>query len=711
MAELVAYDTGDDSAAIEYGNEEVAQSFTPTSHWNITSIEIKIYRVGSPTNLNGLTLYTTDANGHPDQVINSIGFSTGGISTDTNGVWYTVTFPSGQALTAGVKYVMRLTGGDSAGVYLAWRYDNNDATYAGGVRLHSTDGGTNWVDQTGDDLMFRINGTVTHTPPTDITTIRKLVAAGNNEIWYEDSAGSMAQLVAAADSGIDTTDQLVMFELLQKVFVVNGANLKVADFINTKLSTADVRPNDSTNVAPMHGTVLTGVTSSAVMIVDYCNANNGAALIYGYLVSGTFNSSEVVIGTNAKGTPVAVSFTTDAAQVGAPHWYDWTVYPTIGGISYGEMPAKAYLGCNYRGRATLSGNPLYPHQWYMARQLNPWDWAYFANDAQSPVKGGSADAGEIGDIVRALMPYKDDYLVFGCTTSMWFMAGDPAEGGSINELDLTIGIYGMKSWCFDGKGNLYFWGDNGLYKTTIPGFPECISAIRLPKIVKDESIDPTSYRITMEYDRTRIGILICITKLSNGSNSNYWYDLQTGGFFPETYGNNRGPYSLMFYAANDPDYRDLLVGCKDGYIRKFKESLKSDNDSADAAGTGTVLIDSYVGFGPLQMSENPESQGKLTSLNLITAGGDTGGSESDSNNVACKVYVSNTAETIVEKLYAGTTPNISRTLKAPGRQRGNTIKQKVKGVYVGIELRNSAAAESWGFEQLLVNATPVGRVR
>ena len=70
-----------------------------------------------------------------------------------------------------------------------------------------------------------------------------------------------------------------------------------------------------------------------------------------------------------------------------------------------------------------------------------------------------------------------------------------------------------------------------------------------------------------------------------------------------------------------------------------------------------------------------------------------------------------TAEEIIEKLSAGTTPNVLKTFRAPGRQRGNVIKQKLKGVYAGFELRNSTAAETWGFEQLLVEAKPAGRVR
>ena len=544
---------------------------------------------------------------------------------------------------------------------------------------------------------------------SDIVSYKRLVAAGNNEIFYEDldvAAGTMTEL-AAANGDIDTTDQLNMFEGYQKVFIVNGANLKVADFVNTKLSTADVRPDDVNNVAPIKGTILTGGTSTAEMIVDYCNANNGAALVYGYVISGTFQSAEVVTGTNASGSPTAVSFTTDAGPVSKPHWYDWAVYPTIGGASFGTMPNKAYIGCLYRGRCVISGNPEYPYQWYMARQAHPFDFAYFANDAQSPVAGGNADAGEIGDIVRALIPYKDDYLIFGCATSMWFLAGDPAEGGSINELDLTVGIFGSNSWCFDGEGNLYFWGANGIYVTPIPGTPKCISEIKLPNLVNDEAADPSTHRITMSYARKRKGILICITKLSDGTNSNYWYDLRTGGFFPETYPDECGVYSSFYYAANDNDYNDLLMGCKDGHIRKFDSSVKDDD-----MGGSDQAINSYVKFGPIPMSQDdPDKQGKLTGLNLTTAGGGSSGSQSDSDNVNFKVFAENSAEKVIEKLSANTNPKMAGIFKAPGRQPGARRKQKVKGNYLGIRLDNTASTETWGFEKLTGTVIPAGRNR
>ena len=508
------------------------------------------------------------------------------------------------------------------------------------------------------------------------------------------AAGTMVKL-AAATGGINTSDQLNIFEAYQKVFMVNGANFKVADFINMRLT------HITLGTAHAHGDLLTqdqGGGAIAYMVVDFTNATK--TLTYGYAYySGSataFNASTAITGSGS-----GTGFTPTAVTAG-PHWYDWTVYPG----SSGELPNKAYLGCLYRGRAVISGNPEYPYQWYMSRQANPWDFAYVANDAQTPVKGGNSDAGEIGDIVTALIPYKDDYLVFGCSTSVWFLTGDPAEGGSLNELDLTVGIFGANSWCWDGDGNLYFWGTNGVYKTAIPGRPLCISEIRLPSLINDETANSSTHRITMVYGRKRAGILICITKLSDGTNSNYWLDLRTNGFFPETYPEECSSYSAFYYDASDTTYRDLLIGCKDGYIRKFDSSAKED----DIGGTNEA-IDSYVKFGPIPMSSSSFLTGKLTELFAILAGGAPGGSQSDSDDLTFKVFVADDAETIIEKLSADTTPNISGVFSAPGRRKGSTVRKGVRGVYMGIKIGNATAAETWALEQLIYQVKDSGRVR
>jgi len=537
-------------------------------------------------------------------------------------------------------------------------------------------------------------------------TIKRLVAIGNDTVYYEDldvAAGKMKDLEIPADD-INTDDQLNMFEAYQKVFVVNGANLKVVDFVNTKLtSNAQI-----TTYLPSKGDILTQDQTGdkyAFMVVDFVSAwADGAHLIYGYAY---YAGSATVFTTthdvkNATGNTVIASgnLTTVTEK---PHWYNWTPY-NGDTDTYGTMPNKAYLGCLYCGRPIISGNPEHPDQWYMTRQTDPWDFAYLAGDAGTPVKGGNADAGELGDIIRCLIPYKDDYLIFGCATCIWYLSGDPAYSGDLGGLDLTTGIFGAQSWCWDGAGTLYFWGTNGFYRTTIPGVPECLSAIALPDLVKDEAADPSTYRITMAYDRKDYGILICITKLSDGSNSNYWYDLKTEGFFHEVYASNQcGPYSLFYYAANNTDYRDLLVGCKDGYIRKFDKASKSDVKSDDSA----QLIDSYAVLGPLQLSDGI-NDGTLGNINIVSAGGESGGL-SDSDDVEYSVYAARTSENVIEDVTAAAS-KLSGVFNSPGYQKGNKDRRKIRGRFGAVKIGNDTAAETWGFEKLTVDIKQIGRV-
>ena len=551
------------------------------------------------------------------------------------------------------------------------------------------------------------------TPPDDKIAYKRLVVAGSNKIYYGGtgvSAGDMSTELDTSGYAIDTSDQLNMFEAFQKVFVVNGGVLGVADFVNTKLSTADVRPNDVTNVAPMKGTILTGGTTTAQMVVDYCDANNGAALIYGYVISGTFDDDdEIVIGTNADGTPTAVSFTLDAMPAAKPHWYAWTVYPTIGGESFGTMPAKAYLGCLYRGRNVLAGNPNYPHQWYMSKIGDPWNWVYASTDPLTAAAGNAADAGETGDIIRALIPYKDDYLIFGCASTIWVLTGDPAAGGEIDEVDLTVGMFGANSWCFDGDGNLYFWGTAGIYKIPL-GFRsvENLTEISLPDLISDEGADPSSHRITMAYDRKRHGILICITKLSDGTNSNYWYDLKLQGFFPESYPDECGPYSLFYYAANDTDYTDLLVGCKDGYIRKFDNTAKDDNTGSGS----TDPISSYAVWPIQHLTEDNDKEGKLTSLTIELAGGaGANGSNTfpDTDAVSYDIHVGDDAETVIEDIRDGATPFTTGTLSGTGRKA--RIRTRVRGAWLGIKFYNSTASETWAVNKVFGIIKDAGRIK
>ena len=531
-------------------------------------------------------------------------------------------------------------------------------------------------------------------PPADRQFSKTLVALANDQVWYESSAGTMSVL-SASSSKIDTADYLEAFELEQKVFIVNGSNLKIADFINVKLT------HTALTTAHAHGDILTQTQSAGVtasMVVDFTNAAKTATYGYAYYTAATaFDTSTGVTGSGS-GTGFTPTIVTNS-----PHFYDWTVYP---GGSSGTMPDTAYLGCAYRGRAVISGNPKNPHQWYMFRQLNPFDLAFVANDAQTPVLGGSSNAGKIGDIVKALIPFNDDYLIFGCATSMWFLQGDPAYGGTIMSLTKHTGIFGGQAWTFDETGNLYFFGTGGLFTVKRGSrLVENLSNKRLPKLLEDEDAKSETHRVTLGFDKRRNGLVLAITTLATGANSNYWYDLQSEGMFPESYPNVCGVYSQFYYPAEDDTYADLILGGRDGYLRIFKDSAKDDDSGdSDTAISSNVLM-------PVQdmVLDDDDLQGRLTSMVIESGGGASGGAFGDTDSITYDIHVSKGAEELVEDVRDGATPLHTGTVTGVGRNK--RIRKRAKGKYLGIVLKNTTAASTWVLEKLSIKTKPAGRIR
>lgn len=496
-------------------------------------------------------------------------------------------------------------------------------------------------------------------------------------------------VLAASVGEIDTSDQLTMSSAFQKVFIANGSKLKVADFINTKLTVTGMA------TAPTRGSIITQLTSGATMIVDY--VPSAKTTIYGYVTSGTFVTTA---GYTLSGGGMTAGIV-PSAVTHSPHWYSWTVY--IGDTAYGTMPNKAYLTCVYRGRLVLAGNPEYPNQWYMSKIADPFNFLYGADDPMSAVAGNNADAGQCPDMVRSLISFHDDYLIFGCATSIWILRGDAVSGGSLDNLSDTTGMYGSNSWCFDDNRNLYFWGSGGIYKlaSDFSGM-ENLTAATIPGIIDSSAADPTTHRITMGYDKKRHGLVICVTVVASGVNSNYFYSFKTGGFFPESYPEECGPYSLLYYDANDTTYADLLVGCRDGYIRKFMDTAKNDD-----IGATDEAISSYVTYPITPLSE-PDSNGKLTELVLELSGGAASGDFGDTDAVTYSLYKGDDAETVLEDIIDGATA--FKTAELTGTGRKAKLRPRMRGAYMGLKLSDSTVSKTWSVNRILYDTKPAGKI-
>lgn len=691
------------------GDTWIAQTFTTINAYTLTSLKIFGWRDGTPGTVT-VSIRAVDGAGEPLLPELSTGTFDADAAVGTTfatAAWASVTMTAVD-LTADTQYaiVVRALTGDGGNQF---KWEENSGEYAGGSRYRSWTAGIadSWAGLAGAAYDF---GFVTYSSGVvDLNqkVKKQIVCASLGEMWYGTTAEALTQLAASVGDIDAETYPLSIFELYEKVFIANGPNLKVMDFGNHKLQTDDIKDTVAGATSyPLHGTTITGA-GGAKMVVDYITALDDGAYIYGKKINSTaFIAGELVSGTNSDDTTVKFDIKAGTTEVAptTPHWYNWTVYG--GSTAFGVMPTYAVLGCNYRGRASLSGNQGKEHQWYHSRQKNPWDWLYGKNDAQSAVAGNDADAGEIGDVVISQIPYKDDFEIFGCANTLWVMAGDAAEGGTINELDLTTGMLGSEASCWDNADNLYIMSTKGLLLIP-PGFgtPVSLTEEIYPDFVKDLAYDPSLHRLTMEFDRLRNGILIAKTTTATGGNSCWWYSLRTGGLFPESYPTQCGPFSLFWYEAMDPDYRGLLFGCNDGYTRYHDDSSIDDN-----IGATDEAVTSYVTLGPIKLGgENRE--GKITSMVGVTTGGSSGGSENDSSDVAYKIFVDRTADGILEKLSADSAPTVTGTISAPGRPRGSKKKQPIKGVWAGIRLENSTLAETWGFDTLILGVKDAGRIK
>lgn len=745
-----------------------AQNFTPSISHIITSVTLRLHKVDGGnlgTNIT-VSIQGVDGSNKPDGTdLVSATLATADVQEYNNTPRdFSISLGAGTALTADTKYAIICQVAGDAGSYIRWWY-NTSSVYAGGNLITSENSGSTWTHDTAKDFWFEEYGTTGTS--VDKTYSKRLVAVGNNEVWYEATAGTMSVL-AAASGAIDSAAPLTITEAFQKVFVANETNLKVIDFANSKIVTDAVGTNN-----PDRGNILTGGSSQAAMIVDYITSTADACTIYGYrTTAATFTAGETVTGTDDDSNAISFAMTA-VAEVAAPHWYDWTVYANDT-TNFGTMPTSAYIVCRYRGRCVLSGHPNYPHQWYMSKVTNPFNFVYGPTDPLTAVAGNNIDAGEIGDIVRALIPYGDDYLIFGCTNSIHLLTGDPAFSGQIDEIDESTGIFSPWSWCKDGQSNLYFWGANGIYKMEGGrSKPINISEGFLPKLVDDWAVDPSTHRIVFSYDPINNGIIISKTTLADGTNLNYFFDLKTEGFYPETYPEECAVFSNFFYDSDSTTTKGLILGCNDGYLRRFDYTAKDDD-----IGNTNEAISSYVTLEMILMNGKDDSEGKLTSLTIELGGGlattklthaalttahakgdtltqatsaatmivafsntaktltfghsatgtfntanavtsdgvGTGftptavgtGDFSDTDGVSYELHVADDAETCLEKIRDGATPHTTGSLSGSGRKR---IRPRVRGRWLGIKFYNSTELETFVINLVSGELKPAGKLK
>jgi hypothetical protein len=493
---------------------------------------------------------------------------------------------------------------------------------------------------------------------------------------------------------LDTSGYVAVIPAFQKIYFADGrvstavittSGYHKLDFLNTSLVGA------MTSGTFTKGDVVSQTTTNAVGIFDETVGSGATAWTLVYRTTTVqFNTSDPV--TNAVGSLTYPASMTPTAVVSPPHWLNWL--PTVGDFPDGG----SNIGCLCFGRIFLN-SMLNPHQWSCSRLFDPLDWNTASTDVGAATISQNAKAGEVGDAIVAMIPYKDSYLIWGCANEMWILRSDPLQGGVNTCLSKATGIFSPTAYCWDDKNNLYFLGNDGIYGLSSESIanaspPENITKKRIPKLVTSLGLNRRTDRVVMAYDKQRYGVQVSITQQDGQWAVSWWLDLRTGGLFPDTFPDSQVQSSLFYFDSYKTSERGLLLAGYDGYIRKYDETAKSDE--------GNNIINSWVTLGAFNTGNSDPRKKVAINEVSITLG-------ENSDGIKVDIYSSKSSDLLVDNVINVQTPAVSKTFT--GDSLKNSVIDKVAGVSTAIKLSNSVANQTWSIEDVNISLSDEGRLK
>lgn len=423
-----------------------------------------------------------------------------------------------------------------------------------------------------------------------------LVASAGGDLYKESSYGRMAKV----------TSSLSVRDDVSLTAAQSGQKLYIADYGDVVASGTD-------------GTV-SGANLDATGVSDWTalgiNKNDMVVVVsnpQGTAVAGTYKISTVAAGNitlaSSAGSGACAYRIERAPKVYNPFTNAISTLTATDGV--GQVPTGCPLACRYLDRLVLAGAEIAPHVWYMSRQANPEDWDYSQEDTQAAVAGTSSEAGVPGSPIVALIPQSDDYLIFGCWSSLWRLSGDPRSGGSLNPISHTVGIISANAWCHGPSGELVFLSQDGLYALAAGGdtYPIPLSETSLPRELHGSSLKGVN--VSLEFDTQGRGVHIFLTAESSNSCTHWWMDWSNKTFWPVSLTANHEPTATCAVDSFSSQESSVILGGRDGILRRFNDLVERDCGEA---------FSSYVVMGPMACFKSAQT-GRLLSLDAVMAEG------------------------------------------------------------------------------------------
>lgn len=528
-----------------------------------------------------------------------------------------------------------------------------------GFGLQATEaGGVNLVN------VFRVQ----YFSEDSVTPLRStLTASAGGGLWTETSYGRMTQKSTTLTLRDDT--ELGAVQSGQKLFIADYGDLRAT------ASDGTISGSNLDSVTYTDWSTLGILTDDDVCVISG---------VGGATVAGTYKISSVAAGAvtlaSAPGDGTCSFRIERAPKVYTPDTDTFEIMTA----STGQVPTGNPMIARFLDRIVLAGADIAPGVWYMARVGDELDWDYSQTDSRRAVAGTASDAGVPAKAITALAPYTDDYLIIACRESLWRLRGDPAYGGSLDNLSNNVGVVGMNAWTFGPAGELLFLSLDGLYALPPDGESKPISLSRevLPQELLNFNPDVTT--VTLEYDLQFQGVHIFLTEISSNTRLHWWFDWTGKTFWPFNLQSTHEPTACCILQATAIEDSGVILGCRDGTLRKF--SSNAENDSGTA-------FSSYVLIGPLALSQDGRS-GTIVSMDAVMAEG--------VGDVAWGVYPGNTFEASASASAVATgtwIAGLNGSVRPGGR--GQAFMLRIDGT----------SGRSWCMEQIIVTMRDSGTRR
>lgn len=462
------------------------------------------------------------------------------------------------------------------------------------------------------DCIRVLGGPVSDADSPDYT--EHVCALSNGSLYAEGATGTYAAVSATVLCASDRTIRCC--ENRQKLFVADYYGVR-------KAGTAGTSSGSVLDDASVTDWTALGIDT----VNDVVSIISGTGVTTGNYPIVSVHATDGVTVTGTLGSGSAISYRIErAAKVWDPAAATFTILAATAGK--GQVPTGCPLIWCFADRIFLAGAAHEPQVWYAARKGSAGlDWDLTQTDVGRAISStDDTGAGSIGLPITAAWTASDDNCVMCSKTSIHVMRGDPVTG-QFDTVDNRVGVVGPGAFTQGPGGETYFLSRDGMYM--LPpgesGKPTPISRNRLPLELID--VDTNLYDILLMYNQRQQGVHIWMSYKTGVPVSQWFLDIARGAYWPESYSTSHEVFSAMALQVNTISQSELLLGCRDGYIRRFNQSSQTDDGTA---------ITSYCYIGPAMLSGNDYQNGICLELEMIC--------DRDSGPIDYTIYTGETNE-------------------------------------------------------------------